>query len=183
MSRIYVCALSQIDDVSRSSGASHLLSVVSENTEVPRPASISPVNHLYLGFNDIVVPAAGLVAPGVDHIDRLLAFITGWDQTAPMLIHCWAGVSRSTAGVFIACCALNPQTDERAIAAELRLNSPKATPNARMVELADMALGRAGRMQSAIGEIGRGAYAYEGDLFSMPARWQSDDDLLVSGKP
>ena len=59
-----------------------------------------------------------------------------------MLIHCFAGVSRSTAAAFIAACALAPNRDEATIARALRAASPTATPNARLVALADAALGR-----------------------------------------
>jgi predicted protein tyrosine phosphatase len=82
-------------------------------------------------------------------------------------VHCYAGISRSTAGAYVAACALNPQRDERAIAHELRRASPTATPNARIVSLADGLLGRAGRMMAAINAIGRGEMAYEGIPFRL----------------
>ena len=58
-----------------------------------------------------------------------------------MVIHCFAGVSRSTAAAFIAACALAPKRDEFDVARALRAASPTATPNARLVALADRALG------------------------------------------
>jgi predicted protein tyrosine phosphatase len=82
-------------------------------------------------------------------------------------MHCYAGISRSTAGAYVAACALNPRRDELAIARALRLASPTATPNYRIVALADQALGRAGRMTTAIEHIGRGAMAFEGDPFRL----------------
>ena len=83
---------------------------------------------------------------------ELLEFVGGWDRAAPLLIHCFAGVSRSTAAAFISACALAPQRDEGEIALALRAASPTATPNARLVALADAALGRAGRMTRAIAD-------------------------------
>ena len=84
------------------------------------------------------------------------------------MIHCWAGISRSTAGGYIAACALMPHLDEAFLARELRQRSPSATPNGRLVALADGILGREGRMIAAIKAIGRGRDAFEGAPFVLP---------------
>jgi predicted protein tyrosine phosphatase len=84
-----------------------------------------------------------------------------------MVVHCYAGISRSTAGAFVAACALNPGRDEMALARELRRLSATATPNIRIVSLADRVLGRGGRMVEAIDSIGRGEMAYEGVPFRL----------------
>jgi predicted protein tyrosine phosphatase len=55
-----------------------------------------------------------------------------------------------------AVCALNPDRPEIEIAHELREASPTASPNPRIVALADALLGRDGRMIAAIESIGRG---------------------------
>jgi len=91
-------------------------------------------------------------------------------MTAPLLIHCYAGISRSTAGAYIIASALNPTLDESELARTVRSLSPSATPNIRLVALADEILDRQGRMVSAIRAIGRGADAFEGEVFSLPAR-------------
>jgi hypothetical protein len=44
----------------------------------------------------------------------------GWDRAHPLVVHCYAGVSRSTASAFIAACALAPHRDEAAIAQAIR---------------------------------------------------------------
>ena len=84
-----------------------------------------------------------------------------------MVIHCFAGVSRSTAAAYIAACALSPKRDEFAVARSLRAASPTATPNARLVALADSALQRGGRMNGAIAAIGRGEECFEGTPFTL----------------
>ena len=86
---------------------------------------------------------------------------------ARVVIHCFAGISRSTAGAYVAACALNPARDEMTIARALRRASATATPNTRIVSLADRMLGRDGRMVAAIGSIGHGVMAYEGDPFRL----------------
>jgi predicted protein tyrosine phosphatase len=134
---------------------------------VQRPGNIRSENHLILGMDDITGPLHGYIAPADEHVTRLLDFVRGWDRSAPLVMHCYAGISRSTAGAYVAACALNPHRGEHAIARELRLASPTATPNFRIVALADRALGRGGRMTTAIEEIGRGVMAYEGDPFRL----------------
>ena len=121
-------------------------------------------------MNDICEPRDGLVVPCEDHVADLIQFALDWDQKAPLLIHCWAGISRSTAAAFISLCALNPETDECSLAQTLRSASPTATPNRRLVALADKVLARQGRMTTAVEKIGRGAFAEEGQVFSLPAR-------------
>ena len=49
----------------------------------------------------------------------------------------------------------------------LRLASPTAYPNRRLVALGDEALTRSGRMVAAVEEIGRGALADEGVPFRL----------------
>jgi predicted protein tyrosine phosphatase len=88
-----------------------------------------------------------------------------------MLVHCWAGVSRSTASAFIVACDRNPDADETAIAAALRKAGPGATPNPLIVRLADDVMGRGGRMVDAVQGIGKGVYVYPGAPFEMPSRY------------
>jgi len=134
---------------------------------VQRPQMISAANHLVLGMDDITAPLAGYIEPAHEHVASLLSFVRGWERAAPLVIHCYAGISRSTAGAFVTACALNPSSDERAIAQRLRLASRTATPNIRIVSLGDRALGRAGRMVEAIEAIGQGEMAAEGDPFRL----------------
>jgi predicted protein tyrosine phosphatase len=84
-----------------------------------------------------------------------------------MLIHCWAGISRSTAAAFTAMCLFRPDEDESELARELRLSSPSATPNRLIVSFTDQILGRGGRMVQAVESIGRGAEAFEGTPFRV----------------
>jgi predicted protein tyrosine phosphatase len=86
-----------------------------------------------------------------------------------MVIHCWAGISRSTAAALISLCSLNPETSEELIALRLRAASPTAYPNRLMIRLADAALGRKGRLIDAVEAMGRGLAAAEARPFSLPA--------------
>lgn len=167
MPTLHVSSLSRLHETVAAVGASHVVTLINANTVVERPPSIAPERHLFLGMSDIVVAVDGHILPADDHLTRFLRFVEAWDQAAPLVIHCWAGISRSTAGAYIAACALNPALDEDELAASLRAASPSATPNARLVALADDRLGRSGRMTRAIAAIGRGEDAFEGKPFTL----------------
>jgi predicted protein tyrosine phosphatase len=164
---IHVCSLARLHETVAATGARHVVSLLKDTDLVQRPEKIRAENHLILGMDDITAPLEGYVEPAHEHVARLISFVRGWERAAPLVIHCYAGISRSTAGAFVTACALNPSCDEGAIAQRLRRASPTATPNIRIVSLGDRALGRAGRMVEAIEAIGRGETAFEGDPFRL----------------
>jgi predicted protein tyrosine phosphatase len=170
MPALHVCSLARLHDTVRTVGASHVVTLINVNTPVERPPAIAEDRHLFIGVSDIVTPLDGHVTPAEEHVARLIGFLREWDQASPMVVHCWAGVSRSTAAAFIGACLLREQDDEARIAREIRRLSPSATPNMRLVALADDMLGRHGRMRRAIEGIGRGAECFEGVPFRLKVR-------------
>ena len=164
---IHVCSLAALPGTVKAVGASHVLTVMANVDQVQRPESVLPANHLKVQMDDITEQMDGFVAPSDVHIEQVLNFVRGWDRNAPLVVHCYAGISRSTASAFASVCALSPHRDERSIAQALRLASPTATPNIRIVSLADRLLGRGGRMTSAIETIGRGILAAEAEPFRL----------------
>ncbi len=165
---LLVCPLSQVETARTLHRPSHLVSLLSPSSvDGAWPVSDTGDTHLRLAFHDVARRRKDLVAPSAALVARLLDFAAGWDASRPMLVHCWAGVSRSTAAAFIIACQRVPERPERDIAQALRAAAPYATPNPLMVSLADAALGRAGRMSAAIAQIGRGADAFEGALFEL----------------
>ena len=167
MPRLHVCSLALIGETVARTGARSLVTLLSPGTAMNRPAEIAPDRHLYLAISDIVSPIPGQTLPELGHLDTFLEFIEDWDRAEAMVIHCYAGVSRSTAAAFIAACALNPGRDEFQIARAIRAASPTATPNALLVELADDRLARNGRMNNAIAGIGRGRDCFDGTPFTL----------------
>jgi predicted protein tyrosine phosphatase len=168
MPRIVVCPLSRLHATVEATGARALVTLINVDTAVQRPLAILEDDHLFLGMSDIVAPMPNEVAPGEAHVEALLAFARRWDRRAPLLIHCYAGVSRSTAAAFVTACALDPARSERDIALRIRTLSPTATPNSMLVAIADRMLGRAGRMSAAVAAIGRGVECFEGVPFALP---------------
>ena len=174
MPHIVVCSLSKLSPTARAHAAREMVTLLSKEQDVRRPPGILPDRHLHLDMNDISARIDGLRPPDDHHISGLITFARKWDRSAPLLIHCWMGISRSTAAAYIVALALNPDLDETELALELRRRSPSATPNSRMIMLADGALAREGRMVKAIAGIGRGAEAVEGQPFILPLEIRTD---------
>src|ERR1700731_2228836 len=164
---IHVCSLAALPDTVKATGASHVLTVMANVAQVQRPRSVLPANHLKVQMDDITEQMDGFVAPSDSHIEQVLNFVRGWDRSAPLVVHCYARISRSTARAFAAVCALNPHRDEIAIARLIRAASPIAQPNRLIVSLADKALGREGRMLRALDEMGPGSMLVEGRPFHI----------------
>ncbi|RVC23131.1 protein tyrosine phosphatase, partial [Mesorhizobium sp. M7A.F.Ca.CA.004.04.2.1] len=93
---IHVCSLAKIEETVARSGADRMLSLLAAGTAVVRPASISKENHLHLVMHDIAAAQDGMTMPGEEHVRNLLDFARRWDRARPMLVHCYAGISRST---------------------------------------------------------------------------------------
>lgn len=167
MSYLVICRLDQIAETAVQHGIREMVSLVAENQQFHRPGVINPSRHLNLGVNDIATPQDGLVLPGEVHVDRIIRFAQSWDRRAPLLIHCWLGISRSPAAALITALTVEPDQDEMMLAERLRIASPFVTPNARLVEIGDSLLGRGGRLVRAVRAIGRGADAFEGDVFRL----------------
>jgi predicted protein tyrosine phosphatase len=164
---IHVCSLARLHEIVEDTGARHLVSLIDDEANVVRPQGIAPENHLWLRLHDISAPLDGYIMPGEHHVADLIRFVRGWDRGSPLVMHCYMGISRSTASAYASVCALNPQRDETSIAQALRRASPTATPNIRIVSLADRLLGRNGRMVAAIETIGRGNFAEEAAPFRL----------------
>jgi predicted protein tyrosine phosphatase len=164
---IHVCSLARLHKTVEDTGARHVVSLIGDEANVLRPHSVEPGNHLRLRLHDISTPLDGYIMPGEEHVADLIRFVRGWDRSTPLVMHCYMGISRSTASAYATVCALNPRRDETSIAQALRRASPTATPNIRIVSLADRLLGRDGRMIAAIETIGRGILAEEAALFRL----------------
>ena len=164
---IHVCSLARLHETVEEIGARHVVSLLADEDRIDRPRAIVEENHLWLRLHDISTPLDGDIMPEEQHVADLLRVVRRWDRQAPLVVHCYAGISRSTASAYASVCALNPHRDEASIAQALRRASPTATPNIRIVSLADQLLGRDGRMVAAIETIGRGEIALEGSPFRL----------------
>ena len=134
---------------------------------IARPKQITG-QFLPLEFNDISQKQIGLIEPAEQHIDAILTFGEKWQASdGNLLLHCWMGISRSTATALLLAARANPKADMDILATGLRKLSPTATPNMLMIEIGDRLIGCGGRLVKAVEKIGRGAEASEGVPFRM----------------
>jgi predicted protein tyrosine phosphatase len=181
MSLIIVCPLDKIAELSVRHGSSEMVSLIAEKQDFHRPAVIAAARHLKLKMNDIGFAGTGtLIAPSEAHVEQLIAFAKDWDQSAPLVVHCWMGVSRSPAAAVIASLSLYPDQDEVELATRLRKVAPHATPNTRLIEIGDRLLQRDGRLVQAIKRIGRGAETDGRASFVLPVTAQAEIENRAS---
>ena len=167
--RLHVCPFSAVATTVSRHKASRLVTCLHDDFLVETPKLIRPDDHLRLVMHDIAEALPEHIHPNEEHVARIIEFALDWGGDGPMVVHCWAGISRSTAAAFAALCAINPDAPEEAIAFAMREASPTAYPNRLIVRLADEALGRKGRMVRAVEAIGRGVVASEAEPFSLAA--------------
>ena len=169
MSSLLITPYSAIEEVVRRYRPSHMLTLMVEPF-VETPAAIEATRHLRIGVHDIAEPAEGAVAPCVDHISEIIAFAKGWDRAQPFLVHCWAGISRSTAAAYIMMCDIQGSGKEAEIARDLRFRAPHAHPNRLMIRHADALMGREGRMIAAVEAMGAGRPVWQGEIVELPLK-------------
>jgi len=166
---IYVCPLSRFNKTVEVTGAQFVISAINPWSIPATPENIADSNHLRLAINDIEAPHRDLVHPEMHHIETLVTFAEKWAQNGPLVVHCLAGISRSSASALIVACALNQSVKETRIAHYMRNASATADPNALMIRLADQLLGRDGRMMAAIERLSPSAATIEAETYSIPS--------------
>src|SRR6185437_9176973 len=164
---IHVCSLARLHATVEETGARHIVTLLRLADRVERPRHIAPENHLVHAVDDISMPMDGYTLPAAEHVERLIDFVGRWDRATPMVVHCYAGISRSSAGAYVAACAVNPTRNEMDIAWEIRRASRTAQPNSAIVSVADRLLKRQGRMLRAVEAIGPGDFTTEGHPFRL----------------
>jgi predicted protein tyrosine phosphatase len=169
---IVVSPLEHLDATVTRHRPSHVLTLLSPGHEDSARPAPPFEQHLQLYFHDITEVREGLIAPDRRTVGAILDFARDWTGARPMLVHCWAGISRSSAAAYMITCARNPGCESN-IADELRRRAPFATPNRLMVALADDVLQRSGRMVEAIERIGRGGDAFQGSPYDLPASFSA----------
>ena len=167
---LVVTPLRLLPQVMAERAPSHIITLMAPEELIGTPTGFDPARHLRLGMHDIDAPEPGFVAPEAAMVEQALEFARGWDAASPMIVHCWAGISRSTATAFSIACERNPHADELKIALAMRRASPSAFPNRRIVALADDILGRRGRMLAAVEAMGGNGFVAEGVPFEFAVR-------------
>jgi predicted protein tyrosine phosphatase len=171
---IFVCPLSKLPETLAAQKPARVVSILDPGSTFPELGATYVGRHLCLEFHDIHLPTLDQVMPAASHIDRLLRFLNRWDPADDLLVHCRAGIGRSTATAYIAACYHNPHVDELAIATLLTQASPIARPNKTLIRIADNAMERKGRMIGAMERLLRDLPAIdvvEGQSFQIPSKY------------
>jgi predicted protein tyrosine phosphatase len=139
-------------------GVTHVLSILDPGW--PEPEALGAFDahrRLELRFHDVIEAGPGWIAPERLDVEQLLSF--GRDLTEArgthLLVHCHAGVSRSTAAATLILAQARPDRPaEELLQAVVRQRS-HAWPNLRILELGDALLDRRGEIVDAARAIYR----------------------------
>lgn len=170
-SLLTVCGLDELESHG-SRAVTHVLSILDPGWPDPDFGTYPPHVRTTLRFNDSIDPAPGIILPSVGDLEAILAFgravgADGGGAEAHLLVHCHAGISRSTAAITTILAQAEPATDERSIVDRVTAIRPQAWPNLRMIELADGLLGRDGRLVAAVSRLYRRRLAERPDLIEV----------------
>lgn len=119
------------------------------------PAGMRTVRtRLRLVFDDVVRQEDG--GPSREDVERLVRFARRVDLSQGcVLVHCRAGIGRSSAAALIILSVVLGPGHEREAAEYVLRENPRALPNPRMLELADLILGDGSVLLKTWAEIGR----------------------------
>ncbi len=161
--QITICGLSELDRHA-TARVSHVLSILDPSWPVPEVfGTYGEHEKLELRFDDVIDETPGKTAPQPEDVEALLAF--GRDlaqeprQDAHLLVHCHAGISRSSAAMALLVAQTMPAEGGDEIFTELLRIRPQIWPNLRIIELGDAALGRGGALVAAVHQVYRGQIA------------------------
>jgi predicted protein tyrosine phosphatase len=152
-SALTVCGLDELDG-HRARGVTHVLSILDPGW--PEPAAFQafdPHFRATFRFHDAIEPAPGVVLPQKEEVEAILAFGRDAGDVSHLLIHCHAGISRSTAAMLMILAQAHPHESEDAAVDRLLAIRPQAWPNSRLIAFADELLGRGGRLTAAVSRI------------------------------
>lgn len=157
--RITVCGLDELAEHS-DARVSHVLSILDPEWPVPEAfGTFGEHEKLELRFHDVIEERHGTVVPNSIHVEQLLAFGRGLERNPAtdrhLLVHCHAGISRSSASMALLIAQAMPHNTGDAIFAQILRIRPQIWPNLRIVEIGDDILGRNGDLIAAAHNIYR----------------------------
>lgn len=152
--RVSVCGLEELSSHC-GAGVSHVLSILDPEWPVPDAfGAFGRHAKLELRFHDVIdAESRGMIAPQSEHVADVLSFgrrlSAEQQEDAHLLVHCHAGVSRSTAAMALILAQALPAVAADRIFAEVLRTRPQAWPNLRVLEFGDAMLGRRGELLAA----------------------------------
>jgi predicted protein tyrosine phosphatase len=155
--RVTICGIPELGEHG-AAGVTHVLSILDPDwPDPPAFAAFAPHRRLALYFHDIIEPTRGQFAPSRADVVRILEF--GREAAKPagghLLVHCHAGVSRSTAAAALILAQGYPHRPAGEALDRVARIRPRAWPNLRILELGDALLKRDGEIVAAAGALYR----------------------------
>jgi predicted protein tyrosine phosphatase len=151
--KITICGIAELAEHCQA-GVTHVLSILDPGWPDP-PAfnDFDPHHRVAFRFNDIIAETPGEILPTREDVALLLEYgreVMAAGRDAHLLIHCHAGVSRSTAAATLLLAQAEPARPAEEIFAEISRLRPRAWPNLLILEHGEEALGRSGEIAPAV---------------------------------
>lgn len=139
---------------------SHVLSILDPDQAEPEAfGAYGEHARLELKFHDVIQETPGFIAPQPEHISKMLEFgrdLLGVSENVRhLLVHCHAGISRSTAAMTLLLAQAQPELGATDVLAQVVHIRAKAWPNLRVLALGAEQLGRKGEFIEAVGAVYR----------------------------
>lgn len=145
--RITICGLDELAGHAQG-GFTHVVSILDPERADPEDfTAYLPHRRVLWRFDDTLQPGPGMTVPCERDVRKILKLGEELlaEKADQLLIHCHAGVSRSTATAVILMAQNNPGREPE-IFQELSRVRPRSWPNSLMVGIADDLLGRGGAL-------------------------------------
>ena len=153
MTSIFPIHISSLDQVRELDVSTYDGIITIEDTTIREPFRIQTdePKQLILRFDDINQPMDDYVIPQMNHIKRALDFADKIEDGS-LLIHCHAGISRSSAiALAVIAKRLGSGKEEEAVNTLEHIN-PNCRPNRSIVEMTDELLERNGKLYKEVND-------------------------------
>ena len=135
-------------------GVTHILSIL--DPEWPDPEAFQAFDPHFRATCAFTMRSSRIrdvLLPQKADVEAILTFGRDAAEAGGLLIHCHAGISRSTAATLMILAQAHPDESEDELADRLLQTRPQAWPNSRMIAFADELLDRHGRLVAATAGI------------------------------
>ncbi|MFQ3361186.1 MAG: tyrosine phosphatase family protein [Alphaproteobacteria bacterium] len=165
--KIVISPLSLANKMIDKYNANYIISILSPGESFPIFEGIKDTNHLKLSFNDITSPRKNLIQPSLGHVKNIISFTKKCTKNDTLLIHCYAGISRSTAAALIVYCYYKKDLRADLMATELMSLSPSANPNSLLLKLGDHIIGSSNILSECHKILKKPILTYENKPFTL----------------
>ena len=147
-----VCAIDEITDACVAE-ADAIVSIDDPGQPVPQEITRAEKPLLRLSFFDY--DHEDEESPHIEHVQALIAFAADTKPAQKLLVHCYAGISRSTASLAVIFAVMHPTLAYDDIFEAIYQIRPQAWPNTRLIAYADQVLKCNGQFSAALARFRR----------------------------